>query len=428
MKTIVNELIDQHRDEIIDMGNDIFQHPELGFKELRTASIVSDFLKSLDINYEDGLSVTGLKGTLGKGGINIGLIAEIDAVPTLGHEFSSEDLNAAHACGHSNQVAIMLGAVKALNNSKLLNDINGRVTLITTPAEEFTDLDFRKQLKEEGKINFLSGKQDMISKGVFDDIDIVLSCHTMGGINEKLADVNSSLNGFVFKKITYIGKTSHAGAEPHKGINALNAATIGLTAINAQRETFIDEHHVRVHGIITNGGQTVNSIPEKVVIESYVRGNSLDSILDANVKVNRAYEAGAYAVGAKCVIEDTIGYVPFKQCRDLSDVVKGNIANYIGLENIIEGKESMASGDIGDISTLMPTIQFGFAGFSGNIHGSDFKVEDPEMAYIIPAKIVATTVLDLLKDDCKLGREIIENNKPQLTKDGYINSWLKMKL
>lgn len=428
IKKLLCEIIDKNREEIINIGNDIFKNPELGFKEHRTSNLMTTYLRNLGLDIEENISVTGLKSWIGNGeGINIAIIAEMDAVPTSGHKYSTEDKGAAHTCAHSNQVAIMLGVMKALKESNILDSLGGKVTLIGTPAEEFTDFEYREGLIKEGKINYMSGKQDMISKGIFDDVDLIISCHTMGGIKERKADINSTLNGFIAKKVTYFGKAAHSGAAPHLGINALNAATIGLTAVNAQRETFIDEHNIRVHGIIKEGGQTVNTVPEKVVIEGYVRGGTLESILDANYKVDRAFEAGAYAVGGKCTIEDTVGYMPFEQCSDLSKVLKENLSILIGDESIIDGQKSMASGDIGDLGVIKPTVQFGFSGFSGNVHGPDFEIVDEEMAYIIPQKAVIMTIVDLLESNGYKAKEIVENNPSNLTKDDYLRNWLEKK-
>lgn len=424
MKNELSKYIDHNRDEIIKIGTEIFENPELGFKEFNTSKIIIDFLEKLNIEVKKEISVTGIKSTLGKKGLNIGLVCELDAVPTKGHKYASKDLNAAHSCAHSNQVAIMLGVIKALKESKVLEDLGGQVTLIGTPAEEFTDIDYREELIKDGRIKFCSGKQDMISQGVFDNIDLIISCHTMGSTDKRMMDVNSSLNGFIHKDITYLGKAAHAGAAPHLGINALNGAMIGLMAVNAQRETFIDEHNIRVHGIIKEGGQTVNTIPEKVTIEAYVRGGNQQSMIDSNEKVNRAFEAGAYAVGGKCVIKDKIGYMPFKQCSDLSYVIKKNMNDFISDDCIIDGQKSMASGDIGDLASIIPTIQFGFSGFKGRVHGPDFEIEDEEMAYIIPAKIILMSIYDLLKDNAYMGYKIKNNNKPRWTKEEYLKSWL----
>jgi metal-dependent amidase/aminoacylase/carboxypeptidase family protein len=110
-----------------------------------------------------------------------------------------------------------------------------------------------------------------------------------------------------------VGKAAHAGGAPHLGVNALYAATVGLGAINAIRETFRDEDTIRVHPIITHGGSQVNVIPGDVRLETYVRGRSVEAILDAERKVDRAFKAGALALGATVEIETLPGYLPM-QC------------------------------------------------------------------------------------------------------------------
>ncbi len=431
-KNLIN-CIDKNTDDIIKLGTDIYREPELGFKEHKTADKIVSFIENMNISsdnppMETGLSVTGVKSQIGKKGVNICLLAEMDAIPTRGHPFATDDKYAAHACGHSTQVAIMLGAYKAIHEMGLVDKLGGRVTFISTPAEEYTDFAFREQLRDKGDINYLSGKQDMISKGTFDDVDIIISCHSMGGVAEKMADFNTTLTGFLAKKVIYHGKTAHAGANPHLGVNALNAAMIGLNAIHVQRETFVDEHNVRVHGVIKDGGQTVNSVPDYVELEFMVRGMNVEAILDANAKVNRALEAGAYAVGARCEIIDSPGYLPFHQNVLLSDVMKQNMKEFLPDDRIKDGEKCMASGDVGDLGTIKPCMQLGYGGFNGSIHGPDFCIADDDMAYIIPAKAVAMTVYDLLKNDGEIAKNIIKNSPPIYTKQKYIETWLNKKL
>ena len=109
----------------------------------------------------------------------------------------------------------------------------------------------------------------------------------MGGTN----------NGLVAKRIQFLGRGAHAGGAPHLGINALNAASLAMAAINANRETFRDDDTVRVHPIITKGGEAVSAVPADVRMETFVRGKTLEAITDANIKVDRALKAGAMAVG-----------------------------------------------------------------------------------------------------------------------------------
>ncbi len=424
-KQYLFDTVEKLKPRIISIGRQLFEHPELGFKEFKTAELIKSILDEYNLTYESELSITGLKCTFGNGkGYNVGILAELDALPTFGHRCGSDDSSAAHSCGHSIQVAIMLGVIMALNEAKFFDTFNGSITFVGAPAEEFTDIDYRKSLLKESKIKYLSGKQDMINNGVFDDIDLMISCHTMGEKAERSADVNSHLNGFIHKEVIYTGKAAHAGANPHQGINALNAALIGLSAVNFQRETFIDEDNIRVHSIIKNGNNTVNTVPDKVEVEAYVRGNEIDSLLEVNKKVNRSFEAGAYAIGAKIEIIDTNGYIPFEQSKELSAVMKKNLALFIEKDNIADGFMSMASGDIGDLATIIPTIQFGFSGVKGAVHGPDFEIVDEEMSYIIPAKAVLGTLFDLF-EDTTLIENIISSFKPSMTKEDYFREWLR---
>ena len=136
----------------------------------------------------------------------------------------------------------------------------------------------------------------MIARGYLDNVDLSLMIHSQPSLTCKTAGTSV---GFVSKFVKYTGKEAHAGGAPHNGINALNAAQIGLMAIHANRETFRDEDTIRVHPIITKGGDLVNIVPADVRIEAYVRGKTMASVLDASKKVNRSFEAGATAVGSQ---------------------------------------------------------------------------------------------------------------------------------
>ena len=129
------------------------------------------------------------------------------------------------------------------------------------------------------------------------------------------------------KFIEFIGKASHAGNSPEKGINALNAANIAMNAINSQRETFKDEDHIRVHPIITKGGNVVSAVPDIVKIETFVRGASIESIMDANEKVDNCLKAGALATGCKLKIVTIPGYLPIKNNQELQNLYISNLKN-----------------------------------------------------------------------------------------------------
>src|SRR2546428_342849 len=160
-------------------------------------------------------------------------------------------------------------------------------------VEEYGDIEWRVSQARAGKLEFLGGKPELMRLGHFDDVDLAMMIHATSRPEDGKAGVPGSNNGCIVKTVRYIGRAAHAGGAPHMGVNALYAAQIGLMAINAIRETFKDEDTIRVHPIITHGGSQVNVIPGEVRIETYVRGRTVEAILDADKKVDRALRAGA---------------------------------------------------------------------------------------------------------------------------------------
>lgn len=420
----VHEALDQILPEIIAMSEDIYCHPELGFKEFRTRKKAIEALDKAEIPHED-VAYTGIRAVLdsGKPGPNIGLITEFDAVPTFGHPYASEDSCAAHTCGHYGQLGVMMSLFLAIKDSGMLKDLCGKVTLLVTPAEEFCDMDYRKELIKEGKISHPSGKQEMIATGIFDDVDIMLSCHAMGiDMTKYHAEIGSSLNGFIMKRAIFTGKASHAGANPEGGVNALNAVNLAMTGINFLRETFRADDAIRVHFYVPEGGQSVNTVPGRTQLEMYVRAKTVPAIFETNAKVTRAIRAGALAINCDLEIQDTPGYFPLHQDENLTELVKKHILDYIDESMIAQGTHGFASGDMGDLSLMWPIVEIGVAGFEGSIHGKDFKTADPEQAYCVPAHYFADTVADLLSDGGASAWKIKEAFKPVMNKKNYLET------
>ncbi|MDR1863292.1 MAG: peptidase dimerization domain-containing protein [Treponema sp.] len=233
---------------------------------------------------------------------------------------------------------------------------------------------------------------------------------------------NGSSNGFVSKVIRILGKAAHAAGAPHLGINALNAAALGNTALQYQRETFKDQDSIRVHPIITRGGDLVNVIPDEVVIEALVREKTADAILDAGRKTDRAYKAGADALGAGYEIETMPGYlprIPAAAHPALLEVAKLAAPGKEIKESDIN-RHSAVSTDVGDIQHIQPVLSFHTGGTRGAYHSPAFEVIDEEEAYIITAKIFALGAFRLLKDQAEVAVEIKKSFKPIFTKDQYI--------
>ncbi len=203
----------------------------------------------------------------------------------------------------------------------------------------------------------------------------------------------------------FIGKEAHAGLCPENGVNALNAASLALMAINSIRETFKDSDCIRVHPIITKGGDLVNIVPADVRLEAYVRGRSIEAIKDANYRVNRAIKGAAYAIGAQAVIEDIPGYLPVRQNAEMSELFRDNACSLFDSPVVETEEMGGASSDIGDVSSIMPTIQPTLGGFAGGFHSQHLRVVDKNKAYIAPAKAMAMTAVDLLYDGAKRQRK-----------------------
>ncbi|UQT39933.1 peptidase dimerization domain-containing protein [Acidaminococcus intestini] len=280
LKEKVFAAIDAAYDELFDYAKSVAKEPEFGFKEFKTAKKVEAQFDKLGIPYRNHLAITGVKGLLkgGKPGPTIAILGELDAISSPDHPLADPDTGAAHACGHHMQQSAMLAAAYGLARTHALDELCGNVVFFAVPAEEYVQLAYRKKLRREGKLHYLHGKGQLIYEGEFDDIDMAMQMHSSKKTPEPTVAVGTSSNGFVGKTIQYVGRSAHAADAPDQGINALNAAMLGIMGINSLRETFRDEDAIRVHPIITKGGDLVNNVPDDVRIETYVRAKTMEAI------------------------------------------------------------------------------------------------------------------------------------------------------
>ena len=425
LKAKAIEEIDRRQDDIIGVAKAILQTPETGFREVKTAGITARKFAELGLPYRDKIALTGVKAVVDTGapGPAVCIMGELDSLVSPDHAFADPQTGAAHVCGHNGQVAIMVGVAAALSQSGVLPFLAGKLVFIGVPAEEYIELEYRDGLRKQGKLAYLGGKPEFVRLGEMDDVDIAMMTHLSPASETKRLATVDSMNGLVAKRIQYIGHAAHAGGMPHKGINALNAATIALQAIHAQRETFRDQDTVRVHPIITKGGDVVNAVPADVRIETFVRGKTVKAIMDANAKVDRALKAGAMAIGARVEITTLPGYMPMMPHPALWDVYRPNAVALVGEEQIGQmGYQGHLTGssDMGDLTQIMPAIHPYSGGAGGTSHGSDFHIQDYDKAVITPAKALAMTVIDLLADGAGKAKEIVARCKPPMTKAQYL--------
>ncbi|MCL5038400.1 MAG: amidohydrolase [Firmicutes bacterium] len=428
LKKRVLEAIDEARKEIISLGEEILLQPELGYKEFKTSARVEREFRTMRLEYKKNLAVTGLKAYLpgGSGLGRVAILGELDAVVAPGHPQADPQTGAAHACGHNAQVAAMLGAGIGLWRSGVHKELDGDVVLMAVPAEEPVELEYRRRLVEEGRIRFMGGKQELIALGEFEDIDAAMMVHLSVSKDAKKATVGGTSNGFLAKLVRYVGREAHAGRCPPPGINALNAAMLGLMGIHAQRETFRDEDSIRVHPIITRGGDLVNVIPADVRMETYVRGRSIEAVLAANKKVNRALRAGAEAIGARVEITEIPGFLPVLNQPLLSQLFARNLADLLGEEAIGTETHGAGSTDMGDVMHLLPGIHPYIAAAQGRGHSEEYRIVDRDLAYLVPAKALALTAIDLLVDRAARLREVKAGYKAKYNREEYLRFWEKV--
>ncbi len=422
LKALVCQAIDQRAREITGIAQHILDNPEPGFKEHKTARFVQEQFDKLGLPHRDGLALTGVKAWAdgGSRGPVVAVIGELDSMIVSDHVKAAPGTGAAHACGHHAQIAMMVGAAMGLTQAGVLPHLAGRLVFFAVPAEELIEVEYRDGLRREGKIEFIGGKPELVRLGHFDDVDMAMMTHTTSTPEDKKIALSGTNNGLVVKRIQYIGRAAHAGGAPHLGINALNAATLGIQAIHALRETFRDGDTVRVHPIITRGGDAVSVVPADVRMETFVRARTTNAVLEWDRKIDRALRAGAMAVGAKVRITTIPGYLPLNNNQAMAALYRENAAGIVGESNIGNTAHRTSSTDMGDISQIMPAIQPYAGGATGTAHGADFLVEDYDVAVVTPAKVMAMTVIDLLANGAARAKEIMGTTKLPYTKDAYL--------
>jgi amidohydrolase len=422
VKQAVCAAIDRNAERIISVGERIKRHPELGFKEFKTARVVEETLREIGLEPKGGLALTGVRAEArgSQDGPTVALLGELDGLVVAGHPIADPETGAAHACGHNAQVAGLLGAAMGLTAAGALAHLGGRVVFFAVPAEEYGDVAWRVEQARAGRLEFLGGKPELLRLGHFDDVDLAMMIHTSSQPEMKKAGVAASNNGCIVKMVRYTGRAAHAGGAPHLGVNALYAAQIALGAINALRETFRDEDSIRVHPIITHGGSQVNVIPADVRIETYVRGRSVEAIVGANRAVDRALRAGALAMGAQVEIETLPGYLPLFNDAAMARMFMDNARALLGEDQVTETGHRSGSTDMGDISHVMPTLHPYMGGASGGGHGADYAIADPKLAYVEPAKQLALMAVDLLWGNAEAAREVMRRHRRLMTKEDYL--------
>ena len=407
------DAIEKNRKLILDTQDYVWKNAETGWREYKTSHYMENVFESLGYNLVKGENVPGFYTVIdtGREGPEILILGELDSLICREHPDANPETGAVHCCGHSAQCAALVGIAAALREKDLLSTLSGRIRLCAVPAEELIEIDYRKSLMEKGIISHMGGKTEFLSRGYFDGVDIAFMIHTSTG-NSFMIQTSRDV-GCIAKKITYKGKSAHAGGCPWDGINALYAATQGLSAINALRETFREQDCIRVHPIITKGGSAVNAIPDEVTIESYVRGASFDAIKEANDQVNRALCGAALSMGANIEIEDIPGYAPLIQDKTLAEAAEKVFHKIMPSSPLtIKTETGTASTDMGDLSCVFPSLHFYAPGAVGTSHGKDYFINDKEASCVQSAIWQLSLAAYLLENNAAKAHKVLNSFSP----------------
>jgi amidohydrolase len=380
-------LFKEQYEEIKQIAEEIYYHPELGYKEENTKKRIINYLKKVNpaIQLEE-FSTTGFKTCLenGEKDLHIAFIAELDAVYAPSHMYADKETGAAHNCGHYTQIAIALALYTYLMKTEAYKTFDYKLSFLFVPAEEYLDLDFRNELIKKGVISHYGGKPEAMKLGVFDDIDAAIHIHAIGGeFDERTINMHSDLAGFLYKKYHFKGKATHAGFDPFSSKNAYNMSTLFNVAVGLSRQQMKDAEKVRINPIVMEADMSTNVIPNRITVGTDLRTKTVDYLKETAMKLDDAAKGSAHALQGDVDITTQMGYLPFIQDRYLSQFIAKAFEKSEGIDVLLDDDGISAAGDIGDLSFMMPCIQIGYSGFTGTIHGDDFIDNDPEFIYEI---------------------------------------------
>ena len=409
--------VEKHRQMILDAERWLWAHPHTGFTEWEAHNYLVEKYEALGYTLTLAGNIPGFYTEVdtGRPGPKLAIFGELDALDIANHPESVNGMT--HCCGHNGQSAALLGIAAALKEPGALDGLCGSIRLVVVPAEEMIQLAFREDLRKKGVIQYMGGKVEFMVRGLLDGVDIAMMVHGSAAGPEEAYDFSGLLgmNGCMAKTIRYKGKSSHAGGAPHLGVNAQYAAMLGLQACNDLRETFQEKDSIRFHPIMMGVNCAVNIIPDEMKIESYVRGKSLEAIKRENIKVNRALTGAALALGAGVELSDRPGYSPEYHDPAFMKLVEECCCDLVGEDRVKFDYQSWSTGssDFGDITCVMPGVQFFAAGAVGTGHGIDYFIKDPNRMCVNAVKAQLFVADALLRDDAAAARKIIADYQPQ---------------
>ena len=387
-KTAAHARVIESTDQLVTLSHGIHSHPELAFEEFISSRMAADALAT-DRRFTVNMGVAGREtaftATAGPGPLHLGICAEYDALPGIGH-----------ACGHNIIASAAVGAGLAL--AGVADELGIRVTVFGCPAEEGG-----------------GGKLDMLDAGLFDGVHAAMMVHPAPVESDRMHCL--SVSHF---DVHYHGRTAHASAFPQMGINAADAITVAQVGIGLLRQ------HIRptdrLHGIVTKGGDAPNIVPDHTLFKMYVRSRTIAELGDLEPRIQRIFEAGALATG--CTHEIVQHSRPYSEFLDDEDMVALYRANAETLGRRFpapqkrrpdgephDGENAVsASTDMGNVSLKIPSIHpmLGLNCLPASNHQPEFTAacitEVADRAVIDGATAMAWTCIDLATDAVQRAR------------------------
>jgi len=366
-KSIISR-VDSETPALRELSLKIHDNPELGLAEFKASDWLTAYLEKNGFQVEKGICdmPTAFRAVFGKGKPAIGLLAEYDALAGVGH-----------ACGHNIICTIAVGAAVAAKDA--VDRFGGSIEVIGTPAEEI-----------------LGGKIPMVNKGAFNNLDAAMLVHP------EVIELATS-NALACQNLTveFFGKAAHASANADKGINALEAMILSYNAINSLRQHIRSSG--RIHGIITDGGQAANVVPEHSAAFFMVRAADDAYLNELQPRVISCFRGAAEATGARLEYKwDELRYSAMKMNKTLAQVYADNLKNTGRIAIVPPAGPGAGSTDMGNVSQVVPAIHpmIAIAPKTITIHSREFAQaaasEEGMRGLSDGAKAVAMTVTDLL--------------------------------
>lgn len=359
------------RGELLTLSHDVHAHPELGFEEHHAVAAVAALVRAHGIDVEVGAFglPTALRASVGEAGPRVAILAEYDALPGIGH-----------GCGHNVICAAAVGAFLAL--APEIERLGGSLELLGTPAEEGG-----------------GGKEFMARAGAFDGVDVAMMVHPG---STDIAD--SSWVGLRQVDVVFEGLSAHAAGMPFMGRNALDAVVQSYVAIGQLRQHMLPSD--RIHGIITDGGQKPNIVPERAAASYFVRSETIETLEELTDRVRDIFEAAALATGTGLHIDWNVNplFLPVRSSRPLALRYAHHLP---GEDRRIMRYNPVPAGstDMGNISVRVPSIHpmLSIAPLGTSLHTPEMAAfavsESGDRGVIDGALAMAATAADYLADD-----------------------------